>query len=177
MKEIQETSKKLNNKQFLAAQLIAQGERQKDVAQKIKVSQETISIWKQNKEFEEATIQARIQFLNEMSEWHLCLIESSYERISHCLQPNTIEPYQAASIALKFLSTQTTQHNLSDRMERMATSIRKTDEQSQEISRNIMSIMDQVFDLKRKGEETSDEEFERVAERVGWTPDWDMGKE
>lgn len=112
-----------------------------------------------------------------MSEWHLSLIESSYERISHCLQPNTIEPYQAASIALKFLSTQTTQHNLSDRMERMATSIRKTDEQSQEIFRNIMSIMDQVFDLKRKGEETSDEEFERVAERVGWTPDWDMGKE
>ena len=52
MKEIQETSKKLNNKQFLAAQLIAQGERQKNVAQKIKVSQETISIWKQNKEFE-----------------------------------------------------------------------------------------------------------------------------
>ena len=40
-----------------------------------------------------------------------------------------------------------------------------------------MSIMNQVFDLKRKGEETSDEEFERVAERVGWTPDWDMGKE
>lgn len=40
-----------------------------------------------------------------------------------------------------------------------------------------MSIMDQVFDLKRKGEETSDEEFELVAERVGWTPDWDMGKE
>ena len=48
MSEIQETSKKLNNKQFLAAQLLAQGERQKDVAKKIKVSQETISIWKQN---------------------------------------------------------------------------------------------------------------------------------
>ena len=48
---------------------------------------------------------------------------------------------------------------------------------SQEIFRNIMSIMDQVFDLKRKGEETSDEEFERVAERVGWTSDWDVDKE
>ena len=176
MKEIQETSKKLNNKQFLAAQLIAQGERQKDVAKKIKVSQETISIWKQNKEFEGATKQARIQFLNEMSEWHLSLIESSYERISHCLQPNIIEPYQAASSALKFLSIQSAPHNLSEKMEKMAASIKKTDEQSQELFRNIMSIMDQVFDLKRKGEETSDEEFEHVAERVGWTPEWNTKK-
>lgn len=29
------------------------------------------------------------------------------------------------------------------------------------------------FDLKRKGEETTDEEFEHVAEQVGWTPEWD----
>ena len=34
--------------------------------------------------------------------------------------------------------------------------------------------LEEVFDLKRKGEETTDEEFEHVAEKVGWTPNWDV---
>ena len=34
--------------------------------------------------------------------------------------------------------------------------------------------LEEVLDLKRKGEETTDEEFEHVAEKVGWTPNWDV---
>ena len=59
-------SKKIKNNQFLAAELLASGMKAKEVALHVRVTEETISRWKQKSEFNHIVNDFTQKFLNEL---------------------------------------------------------------------------------------------------------------
>ena len=97
-------SKKIKNNQFLAAELLASGMKAKEVALHVRVTEETISRWKQKSEFNHIVNDFTQKFLNELLEEQIHLFALSLDCIKHVLNDNTIDPIKRSFVALRYIN-------------------------------------------------------------------------
>ena len=97
-------SKKIKNNQFLAAELLASGMKAKEVALHVRVTEETISRWKQKSEFNHIVNDFTQKFLNELLEEQIHLFALSLDCIKHVLNDNKIDPIKRSFVALRYIN-------------------------------------------------------------------------
>ena len=98
-----EKSRKLNSKQLIAANLIGQGLRQKEVATHLNIRGETISRWCKQPDFRKCVREARRELTESIMAESLRIFDKCHQVINEALdEPN--KPIAKASLAIRYLS-------------------------------------------------------------------------
>ena len=98
-------STKLNEKQLIAIHLLASGVKASIIAKQIGIREETLSRWRQIKEFKEALEEVTEAVLREIDETHKNLLISSQNVINEALNNEELDLFKKANLALRYLSS------------------------------------------------------------------------
>mgnify|MGYP001434820950 CR=1 FL=1 len=97
-------STNLNERQQLAVALLCSGLSATEVAKKVKVRKETISRWKNDRDFNEELRSWRLAFFDTLIKRQFALFSEAQHQIEAALQDSALTSYQKANIALRFIS-------------------------------------------------------------------------
>ena len=97
-------SSNLNERQQLAVVLLCSGLSATEVAKKVKVRKETISRWKNDRDFNEELRSWRLSFFERLIKRQFALFSEARHQIEAAFQDSALTPYQKANIALRFIS-------------------------------------------------------------------------
>ena len=97
-------SSNLNERQQLAVALLCSGLSATDVAKELKVRKETISRWKNDRDFNEELRSWRLAFFDRLIKRQFALFSEAQHQIEAAFQDSALTSYQKASIALRFIS-------------------------------------------------------------------------
>ena len=94
----------LNERQQLAVALLCSGLSATEVAKELKVRKETISRWKNNRDFNEELRSGRLAFFDRLIQRQFTLFSEAQHQIEAAFQDSALTSYQKANIALRFIS-------------------------------------------------------------------------
>ena len=94
----------LNERQQLAVALLCSGLSATEVAKELKVRKETISRWKNNRDFNEELRSGRLAFFDRLIQRQFTLFSEAQNQIEAAFQDSALTSYQKANIALRFIS-------------------------------------------------------------------------
>ena len=97
-------SSNLNERQQLAVVLLCSGLSATEVAKKVKVRKETISRWKNDRDFNEELRNWRLAFFERLIKRQFALFSEAQHQIEAAFQDSALASYQKANIALRFIS-------------------------------------------------------------------------
>ena len=97
-------SSNLNERQQLAVVLLCSGLSATEVAKELKVRKETISRWKNDRDFNEELRSWRLAFFDRLIKRQFALFSEAQHQIEAAFQDSALTSYQKASIALRFIS-------------------------------------------------------------------------
>ena len=97
-------SSNLNERQQLAVVLLCSGLSATEVAKELKVRKETISRWKNDRDFNEELRNWRLAFFDRLIKRQFALFSEAQHQIEAAFQDSALTPYQKANIALRFIS-------------------------------------------------------------------------
>ena len=97
-------SSNLNERQQLAVVLLCSGLSATEVAKELKVRKETISRWKNNRDFNEELRSGRLAFFDRLIQRQFTLFSEAQHQIEAAFQDSALTSYQKANIALRFIS-------------------------------------------------------------------------
>ena len=97
-------SSNLNERQQLAVVLLCSGLSATEVAKELKVRKETISRWKNNRDFNEELRNWRLAFFDRLIKRQFALFSEAQHQIEAAFQDSALTSYQKANIALRFIS-------------------------------------------------------------------------
>ena len=97
-------SSNLNERQQLAVVLLCSGLSATEVAKKVKVRKETISRWKNDRDFNEELRSWRLAFFDRLIKRQFALFSEAQHQIEAAFQDSALTSYQKANIALRFIS-------------------------------------------------------------------------
>ena len=97
-------SSNLNERQQLAVVLLCSGLSATEVAKEIKVRKETISRWKNDRDFNEELRNWRLAFFERLIKRQFALFSEAQHQIEAAFQDSALTSYQKANIALRFIS-------------------------------------------------------------------------
>ena len=98
-------SKNINKNQLLAAELLATGMKSKEVANKLSLSSETISRWKNNAEFNRAVDHFSKHILNELLDEQVYLYNLSFQCVKEFLENSNCDKFNRVNVALKYINS------------------------------------------------------------------------
>ena len=97
-------SSNLNERQQLAVVLLCSGLSATEVAKELKVRKETISRWKNDRDFNEELRSWRLAFFDRLIKRQFALFSEAQHQIEAAFQDSALTSYQKANIALRFVS-------------------------------------------------------------------------
>ena len=97
-------SSNLNERQQLAVVLLCSGLSATEVAKKVKVRKETISRWKNDRDFNEELRSWRLALFDRLIKRQFALFSEAQHQIEAAFQDSALTSYQKANIALRFIS-------------------------------------------------------------------------
>ena len=97
-------SSNLNERQQLAVVLLCSGLSATEVAKERKVRKETISRWKNDRDFNEELRGWRLAFFDRLIKRQFALFSEAQHQIEAAFQESALTSYQKANIALRFIS-------------------------------------------------------------------------
>ena len=97
-------SSNLNERQQLAIVLLCSGLSATEVAKELKVRKETISRWKNDRDFNEELRNWRLAFFDRLIKRQFALFSEAQHQIEAAFQDSALTSYQKANIALRFIS-------------------------------------------------------------------------
>ena len=97
-------SSNLNERQQLAVVLLCSGLSATEVAKELKVRKETISRWKNDRDFNEELRNWRLAFFDRLIKRQFALFSEAQHQIEAAFQDSALTSYQKANIALRFIS-------------------------------------------------------------------------
>ncbi len=97
-------SSNLNERQQLAVVLLCSGLSATEVAKELRVRKETISRWKNDRDFNEELRSWRLAFFDRLIKRQFALFSEAQHQIEAAFQDSALTSYQKASIALRFVS-------------------------------------------------------------------------
>ena len=161
-------SSKLKNNQLLAAELLASGMKAKHVAEKLNIRCETLSRWKSQEEFVLVMKNFNSKILEEIINEQIYLVKLSQNTIRNALENKNADDYKRANIGLGYIKSLNGMNTLHEKFKLQYNSAIESDALGDRAFENIMKILDKVRDLKLKGANASDEQFDALANEVGW---------
>lgn len=160
----QKKSKKLNPKQVLAAEMLGQGYRQKEVAERLNLRGETISRWTTLEPFREATDAASRCLLDEITVDTVKLINKCHEAILKALE-NDEAPIQTASVAIRYLNTFVKPYTVYNKLAEVQKS-EETRSEFDETLAQLWRVVKQLSYLKSSNSVYTDKEYREKAEEI-----------
>ncbi len=97
-------STKLNENQLIAIHLIATGVKASLISKQLGIREETLSRWRQNDTFREATRNTTERVLTEIVDMHKNLLITSQNIIADALNDEELDLFKKANLAIRFLS-------------------------------------------------------------------------
>ena len=97
-------SSNLNERHQLAVALLCSGLSATEVAKELKVRKETISRWKNDRDFNEELRNWRLAFFERLIKRQFALFSEAQHQIEAAFQDSALTSYQKANIALRFIS-------------------------------------------------------------------------
>ena len=97
-------SANLNDRQQLAVVLLCFELSATEVAKKLKVRKETVSRWKNEREFNEELCNWRLAFFDRLMKRQYALFSEAQHQIETAFQDSALTSYQKTNIALRFIS-------------------------------------------------------------------------
>ena len=141
-----EKSKKLNPKQIIAANLIGQGLRQKEVATHLNIRDETISRWSQQPNFRKFMRRARMELTQSIMAENLKIFDKCHQVINEALD-GPDKPIARASLAIRYLNNLSKQRTPYDELEDWLKD-EESEKESDESFKRIIEIIRQFSYLK-----------------------------
>ena len=160
----QKKSKKLNPKQVLAAEMLGQGYRQKEVAERLDLRVETISRWTALEPFRAAIDEANRDLIAAISGDTNNLINKCHETILAALNSNETASLRA-SIALRYLNTYVKPHSVYEKLAEAQKS-KETRSEFDEILAQLWGVVKQLGYLKSSNSVYTDREYREKAEEI-----------
>ena len=161
-------SSKLKNNQLLAAELLASGMKAKNVAEKLNIRCETISRWKSKVEFISAMNKFNTQILEEIISEQVYLVKVSQTIIRNALENDNLDECKRANIGLGYIKSLNGMNTLHEKFKFRYDAAIEDDDSDKKIIENMWKILDMARELKLKGANASDEQFDALANEVGW---------
>lgn len=161
-------STKLNNNQLLAAELLASGMKAKHVAQKLNIRCETLSRWKSKDEFVGAINKFNTRILEEIISEQIYLVKLSQTIIRNALENENLDEYKRANIGLGYIKSLNGMNTLHEKFKIKYETAIEDDGSGKQFVENIWKILDMARELKIKGANATDEEFNALAYEVDW---------
>ena len=97
-------SSNLNERQQLAVVLLCSGLSATEVVKELKVRKETISRWKNDRDFNEELRNWRLAFFERLIKRQFALFSEAQHQIEAAFQDSALTSYQKANIALRFIA-------------------------------------------------------------------------
>lgn len=141
-----EKSRKLNSKQLIAANLIGQGLRQKEVATHLNMRGETISRWSQQPNFRKHMRKARMELTQSIMAENLKIFDKCHQVINEALD-GPDKPIARASLAIRYLNNLSKQRTPYDELEDWLRD-EEFEKESDESFRWIIEIINQLSYLR-----------------------------
>ena len=107
-------SKKLNESQKMACNLLATGMKTSEISNQLKIRPETLSRWKQNQEFITDLKKTQEKILESIIETQKHILILSQDIIIQTLKNETLDDLKKAMIALRYISLIRGKHNVED---------------------------------------------------------------
>ena len=107
-------SKKLNESQKMACNLLATGMKTSEILNQLKIRPETLSRWKQNQEFITCLQKTQEKVLESIIETQKHILILSQDIIIQTLKNETLDELKKAMIALRYISLIRGKHNVED---------------------------------------------------------------
>ena len=107
-------SKKLNESQKMACNLLATGMKTSEILNQLKIRPETLSRWKQNQEFITCLQKTQEKILESIIETQKHILILSQDIIIQTLKNETLDDLKKAMIALRYISLMRGKHNVED---------------------------------------------------------------
>ena len=107
-------SKKLNESQKMACNLLATGMKTSEILNQLKIRPETLSRWKQNQEFITCLQKTQEKVLESIIETQKHILILSQDIIIQTLKNETLDDLKKAMIALRYISLMRGKHNVED---------------------------------------------------------------
>ena len=109
-------SKKLNESQKMACNLLATGMKTSEILNQLKIRPETLSRWKQNQEFITCLKKTQEKILESIIETQKHILILSQDIIIQTLKNETLDDLKKAMIALRYISLMRGKHNVEDNL-------------------------------------------------------------
>ena len=107
-------SKKLNESQKMACNLLATGMKTSEILNQLKIRPETLSRWKQNQEFITCLKKTQEKVLESIIETQKHILILSQDIIIQTLKNETLDELKKAMIALRYISLIRGKNNVED---------------------------------------------------------------
>ena len=107
-------SKKLNESQKMACNLLATGMKTSEILNQLKIRPETLSRWKQNQEFITCLQKTQEKVLESIIDTQKHILILSQDIIIQTLKNETLDDLKKAMIALRYISLMRGKHNVED---------------------------------------------------------------
>ena len=97
-------SKKLNESQKMACNLLATGMKTSEILNQLKIRQETLSRWKQKEDFKSCLQKTQEKVLESIIETQKHILILSQDIIIQALKNETLDDFKKAVIALRYIN-------------------------------------------------------------------------
>ena len=158
---------KLNKNQSLAAELLAHGYKSIAVAERLNIRPETISRWKQEREFNELVDNIHLGICTEILNKQMLLLGQSQDAIVNALENKDISCEFKANLGVKCLNIYGGSNTFQDRVDNYYSRKISSEKASNDVFKRFLDIMQGIVMLDRFGEKLSDVEYRyRVKEII-----------
>ena len=108
-------SKKLNESQKMACNLLATGIKKSDILNQLKIRPETLSRWKQNEEFVSCLQKTQEKVLESIIETQKHILILSQDIIIQALKNEALDDFKKAMIALRYINLIKGKNNIEEK--------------------------------------------------------------
>ena len=146
--------------------MLGAGLRPSVVAKKLNTSKETVSRWQKNTLFVEAIKQAHLQILKEITSNTVSLADKAHRILEDLFDDGKYNKHLKASVAVRFLNMLGSQHNPYNKFQNEYDSLNDTKGGSDVAFRWLLSVLDDLAELKRNCPKISDREYRHKANAI-----------
>ncbi len=146
--------------------MLGAGVRPSVVAEKLNTSKETISRWQKNTLFLKAIKQAHLHILKEITSNTVSLADKAHFILQDLFDDQEYNKHLKASVAVRFLSMLGSQHNPYSKFQNKYDSLNDTKGETDEAFRWLLSVLDDLAELKRNSAEISDRDYRQKANAI-----------
>lgn len=159
-------SLKLKKSQSLAAELLAQGYKSNVVAERLNIRPETISRWKQEREFKDLVDNIHLDICTQILNKQMLLLGQSQDAIVNALENKNTSCEFKANLGVKCLNIYGGSNTFQDRVDNYYSRKISSEKASNDVLKKFLDIMQGIIMLERFGDKLTDIEYRNRVKEI-----------